>query len=84
MRVARRPRTQLEALYIALCDRLGFCLSLEDQARLTALNISDVDAFTDAVLVAEGFDPPELCAKSLRQQVRAVVADGLPSRPVPK
>jgi hypothetical protein len=79
--VGRLPESPLEALYIALCERLGFCLSAEDRERITALKIVDVDDFTNAVLVAEGFDPPELCSKSLRRQLRAMIAEGLPRRP---
>jgi len=56
-----------------LCVDLGFCLSPDDQAQLLDSPPSDVDAFTDAVLVAEGLDPL-YGDRSLRQQVRERVA----------
>jgi hypothetical protein len=64
-------------LFLELCERLGICLSIDQQLRLTAAETNDVDRFTQGVLVAEGFDPPELCDKSLRRKVRAIVANHL-------
>jgi len=56
-----------------LCIDLGFCLSPADQAQLRASPPSDVDAFTDAVMVADGLDPL-YGDRYLRQQVRERVA----------
>ena len=56
-----------------LCVRLGYCLPLEDQQGIIDDPPATVDAFTDAVVVAEGLDPV-LMASEQRQQVRRVVA----------
>ncbi len=56
-----------------LCVELGFCLPPEAQARLVARPPLSVNAFTDAVLLAEGLDP-QFVDKSLRRQVRDRVA----------
>jgi hypothetical protein len=55
-----------------LCIDLGLCLTPADQARLRDSPPNDVDAFTDAVMVAAGLDP--LYHKSLRRQAREKVA----------
>ena len=69
-----------DALFQELCERLGFCLSSEDRSRIADLSVTDVDRFTDLVLTAEGFDPPELCDREVRRQVQAVVEKWLRSR----
>lgn len=56
-----------------LCARLGYCLPPEDHQRIIADPPSSVDAFTDAVIAAEGLDPV-LIATEQRQQVRRMVA----------
>lgn len=56
-----------------LCVRLGYCLPPEDQQRIIDDPPTSVDAFTDAVVAAEGFDPV-LMATEQRQQVRRMVA----------
>jgi hypothetical protein len=56
-----------------LCVRLGYCLPPEDQQRIIDDPPASVDAFTDAVIVAEGLDPV-LMATEQRQQVRRMVA----------
>jgi hypothetical protein len=56
-----------------LCVRLGYCLHPEDQQRIINDPPPSVDAFTDAVVLAEGLDPV-LMATEQRQQVRRVVA----------
>jgi hypothetical protein len=65
-----------------VCVRLGYCLSREYQQRIIDDPPTSVDAFTDAVVRAEGFDPV-LMATEQRQQVRRMVAAafGEPSRP---
>ena len=55
-----------------LCSELGFCLSLENQARLAADPPDEVDAFTDAVIRAEGLDPRTIDLR-LRRDVKARV-----------
>jgi hypothetical protein len=54
---------------------LGFCNSLDDLAQLQRTPPADIDAFTDAVFVAEGLDPASPADRPLRRQVRALVAD---------
>jgi hypothetical protein len=65
-----------------LCVQLGYCLPQDDQQRITSDPPQSVDAFTDAVVEAEGFDPV-LMATEQRQQVRRMVAAafGEPVRP---
>ncbi|WP_182380136.1 hypothetical protein [Nocardioides sp. WS12] len=65
-----------------LCVRLGYCLPPEDQQEIVNNPPPSVDAFTDAVIVAEGFDPV-LMDTEQRQQVRRMVAAafGEPVRP---
>ncbi len=65
-----------------LCVRLGYCLPPEDQQRIINDPPASVDGFTDAVVVAEGFDP-DLMATEQRQQVHRLVAAafGEPVRP---
>ena len=56
-----------------LCVQLGYCLPPDAQARIISDPPASVDAFTDAVVQAEGFDPV-LMATEQRQQVRRMVA----------
>jgi hypothetical protein len=65
-------QSQVERLLYELCVRLGFCLPIADQQRLSAAPPSDVEAFTDAVFVAERMDPHG--HPNLRKQVVARVA----------
>lgn len=62
--------------------RLGYCLPYADQQRIIGDPPPSVDAFTDAVIEAEGLDPI-LMATEQRQQVRRLVAAafGEPARP---
>ena len=55
-----------------LCRELGFCLSPEHQARLAVEPPDDIDAFTDAVIHAEGLDPRSIDLR-LRRDVKARV-----------
>ena len=68
----RRP-TGFDGLFYDLCVTLGVCLPPDDVERLTDSPPSDVGSFTDAVLLAEGFDPPALCEPRLRRQVRDMI-----------
>lgn len=61
-----------DLLYV-LCVDLGFCLPPDERTRLCAAPPPGIDAFTDAVLVAEGLDPL-FVNKQLRRAVRAHVA----------
>ena len=71
-----------EKLLNDLCLRLGYCLPGDDQQAIITDPPMTVDAFTDAVVTAEGFDPV-LMATEQRQQVRRMVAEafGEPVRP---
>ena len=60
-------------LLYELCTELGFCLPPEAQAHLIEDPPDSVDAFTDAVLVAEGLDPA-VVQKRIRRDVQVVVA----------
>ena len=66
------PR-QVELLLSELCVDLGFCLPIEAQARLLQDPGTDVDAFTDAVILAEGLDPDAGISLHLRRDMRARV-----------
>ena len=59
----------MEALLRQLCVELGFCLPAAEEARLAEHPPDDVDAFADAIFVAEGMDP-QLANKRLWHQVR--------------
>ena len=67
-----RPPRDVDALLDELCVGSGFCLPPDARARLRDAPPPGTDAFTDAVLVAEGLDP--LLDKDLRRGVRAMVA----------
>ncbi|MBC7796833.1 MAG: hypothetical protein H7Z37_08175 [Pyrinomonadaceae bacterium] len=63
---------EVESLLSKLCIDLGFCLPPEDENLLREKPPSDVDAFTDAVFLAEGLDPQHV-DRHLYRQVREVV-----------
>jgi hypothetical protein len=71
----RQPESRNWVGYLLdeLCVDLGFCLPKAEYARLEATPPPDVDAFTDAVFVAEGFDP-QRADKDLRGEIRTRVA----------
>lgn len=66
---------QVEALLYELCVVLGFCLPPDEQARLRESPPTEVEAFTDAVIRAEGLDPYADIPLHLRRDVRARVAE---------
>ncbi len=66
-------RQELERLLDDLCVGLGLCLPPDKQEPLLSSPPADVDAFTNAVLVAEGLDPV-YGDKRLRERVRRMVA----------
>jgi len=83
----RGPLCEYRAVDVAqllndLCVRLGYCLPPDAQQRIVSDPPTSVDAFTDAVVEAEGLDPV-LMATEQRQQVRRMVAAafGEPVRP---
>jgi len=64
--------TRIERLLYELCVEQGFCLPPHEQTRLQNNPPKDVDAFTDAVLLAEGLNPQY--EKQLRRGVQDCVA----------
>jgi len=62
---------RVQLLLDELCAKLGFCLPPSEQRRLRGSSSTDVDAFTDAVLEAEGVDPR--VNKQLRRTVRDTI-----------
>jgi predicted RNA-binding Zn-ribbon protein involved in translation (DUF1610 family) len=65
-------RATLGGLLDELCVTLGFCLPPDAQEELKSNPPGDVDAFTDAVIRAEGMDPG-LIDSALRRQIRELV-----------
>jgi hypothetical protein len=65
--------SEVGRLLSELCSKLGFRLPPDEQARPLDSPPPGVDALTDAVLLAEGFDP-QLADEELRRQVRDCVA----------
>jgi hypothetical protein len=66
---------QVEALLYELCAVLGFCLPPDEQAQLRESPPTDVDAFTDAVIRAEGLDPHADIPLHMRRDIRSRVAE---------
>ena len=66
---------QVEALLYELCVVLGFCLPPDEQARLRESPPTEVDAFTDAVIRAEGLDPHADIPLHMRRDMRSRVAE---------
>jgi hypothetical protein len=64
---------QVAALLSELCVDLGFCLPPDKQAHLQNEPPIEVDAFTDAIIRAEGLDPYADIPLKLRRDVRARV-----------
>jgi hypothetical protein len=61
-------RTKADFLLEQLCADLGFCLRPEDREKLSNSLPHSADEFTDAVRLAEGFDP-SFADKHLRRQI---------------
>ena len=72
-----KPVTRVDALLGELCVKYGYCLPPDDQAALIAEPPQDVDAFVDAVLLAEGHDNPSLCNDETRRALGELVRDWL-------
>lgn len=66
-----------------LCVIFGYCLDPDDQQRIIADPPQTIDAFTDAVIVAEGLDPVLMGTERRREVCRMVaVAFGEQISPV--
>ena len=65
---------QIEALLYELCVVLGFCLPPKEHLRFQSEPPADVDAFTDAVIRADGLDPYADIPLHLHRDVKARVA----------
>ncbi len=57
-----------------LCVVLGFCLPPDESARLLETPPEEVNAFTDAVFLAEGMNPQH-SDRRLYRQVQTMIAD---------
>jgi hypothetical protein len=64
----------VEKLLYELCVVLGFCLPPDAQIKLQNDPPTDADAFTDAVIRAEGLDPYADVPLHLLRDVKARVA----------
>ena len=62
----------IEALLDELCVTLGFCLPPDEKAALRTGPPPGVDAFTEAVIRAEGMDPVLIDGDLRRQMVEIV------------
>jgi len=69
---AQSTSMRVYRLLADLCTQMGFSLAVRQPERFERLVSAGVDAFTDAVLAAEGLVPEE--NKRLRREVRALVA----------
>jgi hypothetical protein len=65
-------RTKVQWLLDDLCANLGLSFPARERERFERIGLHDVDAFTAAVLAAEGLDPQD--DKALRDEVRELVA----------
>jgi hypothetical protein len=72
MSMGYRCESEVEELLYELCVGLGFCVPPEDARRLLDAPPNGIDAFTDAVLEAEGYG--DMSYTETRQMVREVVA----------
>jgi hypothetical protein len=69
--MVRPPK--VEWLLDDLCNRLGFCLPADERARIAQNPPRGIEAFTDAIFVAEGMAPHDKRNMGLRQKVRELV-----------
>ena len=67
-----RQQSHCHTFLAELCIDLGLCLAIRDAERFEPLMAQGVDAFTDAVLIAEGVLPD--AESKLRKAVRTRVA----------
>jgi hypothetical protein len=66
---------QVERLLYDLCTIYGYCLPPGEQARLRDSPPTEADAFTDAVIRAEGLNPDVDVPVRSRRQMKATVAE---------
>jgi hypothetical protein len=66
---------ETDVLLDKLCATLGFCLPPNAYDALKGSPRADINGFTDAVFVAEGFLDPSTVDRHLYRQVRSMVAD---------
>lgn len=66
--------SEIDNLLTKLCVDLGFCLPPRAISKLKETPPADIDSFTDAVFIAEGFDL-RFANRRLYAQVRAIVRD---------
>jgi hypothetical protein len=59
-----------------LCAYYGYCGASQKAEEFLATTADELDAWVDAVLAAEGIEPP-LADKEARRQVREVICDWL-------
>jgi len=59
--------TEVNQLLEHLCTELGFCLLSGERERLSSSPPDSVQAFTDAVFLAEGLDPTTVDKRLWRQ-----------------
>jgi hypothetical protein len=68
------PESCAEAALLELCANYGYCGASQKAVEFLATTADDPDAWVDAVLAAEGIEPP-LADKEARRQVRKVICD---------
>ena len=66
---------ETKVLLDKLCRRWGFCLPPDAYDDLTEKPPSDVNEFTNAVFIAEGFLDPSTADRHLYRKVRAMVTE---------
>jgi len=71
-----KPTTRVEALLDEVCVGYGYCLPPKEEAVLIAEPLQEVNAFIDAVLLAEGLNPSTL-DKRARLELTEVVHEWL-------
>jgi hypothetical protein len=54
----RKGETLVETVLGELCAEQGFCLRPDEHARMLEMPTDDLDAFVNALFVAEGFEEP--------------------------
>ena len=66
--------SEVQALLYNLCVELGFCLPPKESDRLLETPPEDVNAFTEAVFLAEGMNPKHY-SRGLYRSVQAMIAE---------
>lgn len=64
-----KPESHVEAALEELCAKLGYCLPPSEQEALLNDPPTDMEAFVDAVLLAEGLDPGSVAKPQRRQMI---------------